>query len=325
MKLILFSFLVCSSALAATDPLPSWNDGANKAAIIEFVNAVSTDKDSKFVAPENRIATFDNDGTLWSEVPTVEVEFTKMRLQEVLQKNPALRSREPYASLLKDPKAALPNLTQKQILDIMATTHADLTEDEFAEKTKEFFSKAVHPKLRVPYTQTAYKPMLELLDLLRAKGFQVFISSGGDTSFMRVITESMYGITPENVIGSNFKNEAIERNGKLVIHRTAKFESINDKAEKPVGIYRRIGKRPILSVGNERNGGDVEHLRFTSEGSGPSLSILINHDDADREAAYNEKDSASLTAAKKYKWQVISMKKDWKQVFNTEARRVGAR
>ncbi|MNJ96863.1 haloacid dehalogenase-like hydrolase [compost metagenome] len=301
---------------AASDPLPSWKEGDVKQSILKFVSDVTTAGGPRFVKVADRIATFDNDGTLWSEVPTVEVEFTKMRLKEVLDTNPALKNREPYKSLLAKGKAAIPMLTQEQILDIMSTTHSGMTEEEFARETTEFFAKARHPKLKVPYTQTTYKPMLELMSYLRNNDFKVFISSGGDLSFMRVVANNIYGVPPENTIGSFFKDKTIERNGKLEIERTAQLEMINDKEGKPVGIVRHIGKRPIFSAGNVRSGGDVEHLRYSSEGKGPSLQLMINHDDAVREAAYQEKDNRSLNAAKKYKWKVVSMKNDWREIYS---------
>lgn len=301
----------------AADPLPSWNDGEVKKSILQFVSDVTSRESPRFVSPDDRIATFDNDGTLWSEVPTVEVEFTKLRLREVLEKNPKLKKQEPYKSLLARGKAAVPSLTQKQILDIMARTHSGMTEAEFSRQVKDFFSTTKHPKLQVPYTETTYKPMLELLSFLKSNGFKIFICSGGDTAFMRVVANDIYNIPSENVIGSFFVDKTIEQDGKLVVMRTPTLAMINDGPNKPVGIMRQIGKRPIFSAGNERTGGDIAHLRFSSEGSLPSLQLMINHDDADREAAYAEKDRASLLAAAKYHWQVVSIKKDWKQIFST--------
>lgn len=305
----------CSQILFAADPLSSWNDGELKKEIISFVSEVTQEKGPKFVKPEDRIATFDNDGTLWCEVPTVELEFTKLRMQAVLKKNPALKAQEPYRSLLKEGRAAVAHLTQKQILDIMARTHSGMSEEVFAQEVQEFFQTAKHPKFQVPYTQTVYQPMLELLAYLRANDFKVFISSGGDISFMRTVATEIYGIPSQNIIGSFFVDKVQENNGKLEIMRTGTLGMMNDAGNKPVGIVRHIGRRPILSVGNERSGGDIEHLRYSREGKGPNLQIMVNHDDAEREAAYQEKDNASLNAAKKYGFKVLSIKKDWKQVF----------
>ncbi|WP_413288437.1 HAD family hydrolase [Bdellovibrio sp. HCB337] len=308
-------FFVSTIGWGASDPLPSWNDGDNKQAILKFVAEVTQEKGERFVKPEDRIATFDNDGTLWSEVPTVEVEFTKERLHEILKKDAKLRSQEPYKSLLAKGKAALPALSQKQILNIMAKTHSGMSEEEFEKEVRQFFALAKHPKLNVPYTQTTYKPMLELVAYLRSKDFKIFISSGGDIAFMRAVTNDIYGVPPQNVIGSFFVDHTIERDGRLQVMRTSTLGLINDKDNKPVGIVRHIGKRPIFAAGNVRSSGDIQHLRYSSEGSGPSLQLMINHDDADREAAYQEKGDPSLNAAKKFSWKIISIKNDWRQVF----------
>jgi hypothetical protein len=316
--LVSFLFAIFTlSAPAATDPLPSWNDGEVKRSIFHFVNDVTAKTSPHFVKPEDRIATFDNDGTLWSEVPNVEVEFTKMRLKDVLDRNASLKKQEPYKTLLSRGKAPVPFLTQKQILDIMARTHSGITEDEFREQVKDFFANTKHPKFQVPYAQTTYKPMLELISYLKNNGFQVFICSGGDTSFTRVAATDIYGIASENVIGSYFVDKTIEQDGKLIIMRTSALAMLNDGPNKPIGIMRQIGKRPIFAVGNERTGGDIAHLRFSSEGRGSSLQIMINHDDPIREFSYSEKDRTSLFAAAKYHWQIVSIKNDWKQVFST--------
>jgi hypothetical protein len=318
LSIYVLCLLIASAAWAKEDPLPSWREGQNKQSILKFVSEVTTEKGLGYVKPEDRIATFDNDGTLWSEVPTVEVEFAKVRLHDVLAKNPSLKQTEPYKSLLAKGKAAVPLLTQKQILDIMARTLSGMTEDEFTKEAREFYSKARHPKLNLPYSQTGYQPMIELMAYLRENNFKVFISSGGDISFMRIVANEMYNVPSENVIGSFFTDKTIEQNGKLIIQRTAQLGMMNDKEGKPVGIQRHIGKRPIFSAGNVRSGGDVEHLRYSSEGPGTTLQLMINHDDAEREAAYAEKDGRSLDAAKKYNWKVISMKNDWKDIFTKQ-------
>ncbi len=315
--LLAFALVFSSSTHAAgTDPLPSWQDGNLKKSIIEFVSEVTMKAGSRFVPPEDRIATFDNDGTLWSEVPTIEVEFTKNRLQEALKKNPNLKKQEPYLSLLKG--TPVTQLTQKQILEIVALTHTGMSEEEFSSEVREFFRTALHPKLQVPYTQTVYQPMLELLAYLRANDFTLFISSGGEISFMREVATTIYGVPSQNIIGSYFVDKLEEKNGRLVAVRTSALGLINDKENKPIGILRHIGKRPIFSVGNERSGGDIAHLRFSRESALPNFQIMINHDDEVREAAYSEKDNASLAAAKKFGFKVLSIKNDWKQVFPSQ-------
>jgi phosphoserine phosphatase len=312
---IILSLLISQTLIAKADVLPTWKDGENKQAIIKFVEKVIDKKSPEYVKPEDRIATFDNDGTLWSEVPTVEVEFTKMRLKEMIQKDPKLAQKEPYKSLVMHKKSP-PKLNQKEMMEVFATTHAGMNENEFAQSVKGFFQQAKHPKLNVPYTQTAYKPMLELISYLKENEFSVFICSGGDTSFMRVVATEIYGIPSQNIIGTSLKDKTVEKDGKLSVIRTDKLDLLNDKEGKPVGINRQIGKRPIFAAGNVRSGGDIDHLRYSKEGALPSLQLMINHDDAKRESAYNEKDNQSLNMAKKYGWKIISIKDDWGDVFS---------
>ncbi|MBS1972081.1 MAG: haloacid dehalogenase-like hydrolase [Bdellovibrionales bacterium] len=312
---VLILILGCSKD-RAVDPLPSWNESVTKKAIIEFVKN-STEEGSKgFIQPEDRIATFDNDGTLWSEVPTVEVSFINSQLKQALARNPALMKKEPFRTVTRYGEKALTKLKMKDIIIIMTTALSGMTEDEFASQTRTFLQTAQHPKYRVPYQNLTYKPMTELVSYLQQRGFKVYICSGGDVAFMRVIAPEIYNIPPENVIGAYFADKAVDRAGKLVIMRTPKLITTNDQAEKPVNILQRIGRRPVFAAGNVRSGGDIEHLRYSSEGSLPSLQLMINHDDADREAAYSEPNNASLIAAKKFNWHVVSMKEDWKQIFN---------
>lgn len=315
MKLFILGAMVFVNAVFAMDQLPSWNEGPAKKAILEFVSKVTNEKGPDYVQPADRIATFDNDGTLWTEVPTVEAEFTKVQLAKLLKKNPELKKKEPYKTILSKSKTHIADLSKEQIMEIMARTHSGMTEEEFASEVKEFFNTARHPKLDVPYTRTTYKPMQELLDYLRGHQFKIFISSGGDTSFMRVVATQIYGIPSENIIGTSFEDKLVQKDGKIEVMRTGKFDLLNDRENKPVGIYQHIGKRPIMSVGNVRNGGDVEHLQFSSENEKLNLQLLINHDDAAREAAYSEKDGKSLKAAATYGFEVVSIKKDWKEIY----------
>lgn len=324
MKKYFFSvifILICACSetkVVVTDPLPSWNEGPIKQRVLQFVRDITLKGGIKYVSPEDRIATFDNDGTLWSEVPLVEVEFTKERLRSLLKKNPSLASRRPYKGLETKGKGALPDLTPKDIMEIMAVTHGGMSEEQFAEDVKSFFKNSISPRFNVAYQKLTYQPMVELVRYLQSQDFKVFICSGGDTSFMRVVASEIYGIPPENIIGSFFNDKTIEKNGKLSILRTSKLGLLNDKAGKPVGILRHIGRRPIFAAGNVRSGGDIEHLRYSSEGRLPSLQLMVNHDDAERESAYAEKDGASLKAAKNFNWQVVSMKNDWKRIFSEE-------
>ncbi|WP_413288192.1 HAD family hydrolase [Bdellovibrio sp. HCB337] len=313
LMLLLGVLVACERA--PVDPLPSWNDGATKAAIIQFVAKVTDEKSDSFIAPEDRIATFDNDGTLWSEVPDAEVAFTEIRLRRILEKRPTLKKREPYKSLLAKSGSRTPHLSQKEVLDILALTHSGMSEDDFANEARGFFMFTQHPKYDVPYQNLTFKPMTELLSYLQSKDFKVYICSGGDLSFLRAIAPELYGVPPENIMGAFFVDTAGEKKGKMIFMRTEKIAGLNDREEKAINIYRHIGRRPIFAAGNIRNGGDIAHLRYSSEGTLPSLQILVNHDDPDREAAYGEKNNESLNAAKKYNWHVVSIKNDWKTVF----------
>jgi len=297
------------------DPLPSWNEGATKSAILDFVKNATHEGSKGFIQLEDRIATFDNDGTLWSEVPTVEVAFINSQLKKTLATNTALRNKRPFNIVMKEGEAALTKLTMSDIITLMTTALAGMSEDEFAAQSKSFLETAQHPKYRVPYQNLTFKPMTELVTYLQENGFQVYVCSGGDKAFMRVIAPQIYGIAPENVIGAYFADKTVEKNGKLIVMRTPKLITTNDKDEKPANIVQFIGRRPVFAAGNVRNGGDIEHLRYSSEGPLPSLQLLVNHDDADREAAYAEPKGESLAAAKKFNWHVVSVKNDWKQVF----------
>lgn len=313
--LIMVLFVLPACTQPAKDPLPSWNEGTTKSAIIDYVNKVIDEKSKSFIHPDDRIATFDNDGTLWSEVPDAEVAFTEIRLRKILEKKPSLKRREPYKSLIAKQGSRTPHLSQKEVLDIVAMTHSGMSEDDFTHEARGFFMFTQHPKYGVPYQNLTFKPMTELVGYLQSNGFKVYICSGGDLSFMRAIVPEVYGVPPENIIGTFFIDDATDKKGKMVFMRTDKIENLNDREHKAINIYRHIGRRPVFSAGNVRNGGDIAHLRYSSEGTLPSLQLLINHDDADREAAYGEKDNASLKAAQKYNWHVVSIKNDWKTVF----------
>lgn len=322
MKTILV--LVLTTTLAGCtkkiiDPLPSWNEGPTKSSIIEFVENATNERNKNFIQPEDRIATFDNDGTLWSEVPTVEVAFINSQLKQALARKPSLMKKEPFRSVVRGGEAAVAKLKMTDIITLMTTALSGMTEDEFASQSRTFLQTNEHPKYRVPYQNMTFKPMTELVGYLQKAGFKVYICSGGDVTFMRVIAPEIYNIPPENVIGAYFADKTVERAGKLVLLRTPKLISTNDMAEKPVNIAQRIGRRPVFAAGNVRSGGDIEHLRYSSEGPLPSLQLMINHDDADREAAYGEANNASIIAAKKFNWHIVSIKNDWKQIFNDNA------
>src|SRR5881397_2498296 len=317
--------LVCALALATTiarataDPLPSWNDGTTKKSITDFVAKVTKEGSSDFVPPEQRIATFDNDGTLWCEQPMYfQLFFAVDRVKALASQHPEWKTKEPFASLLKgDVKAALAG-GEHAILEIIVATHAGMTTAEFEKIVADWIATAKHPKFKRPYTECVYQPMIELLAYLRANGFKTFIVSGGGIEFMRPWTERVYGIPPEQVVGSSGKTKYEMRDGKPVLVKLAEVNFIDDKEGKPVGINQHIGRKPILSAGNVFSGGDIAMLTYCQSHPGATLQLMVNHDDAAREFAYAEPDNASLKAAATNGWNVVSMKDDWKQIFAFE-------
>jgi len=314
--------LLLASAQAA-DPLPSWNDGAAKRSIIDFVGRVTRKGTPDYVAPAARIATFDNDGTLWAEQPMYfQFLFAMDRVKAMAPQHPEWKDREPFASILKgDMKGALAG-GERALMEIVMTTHAGMTTEEFDKTVCDWAATARHPRFNRPYTEMVYQPMLEVLAYLRANGFKTFIVSGGGIEFMRPWVEKAYGIPPEQVVGSSIRTKLEMRDGRPVLVRLPEVDFIDDKAGKPVGINSRIGRRPIASFGN--SDGDREMLEWTQAGLGPRLMVLVRHDDDKREWAYGAESkigtfSDALAAeAKKDGWTVASMKNDWRKVFAFE-------
>ena len=314
-----------ATAARAADPLPSWNDGPAKQSIVAFVEKVTTPGSPDFVPVAERIATFDNDGTLWCEQPVpVQFYFALDRVKALAPQHPEWKNKEPFASLLKgDVKTALAG-GDHAILELFMATHAGMTTEEFEQIVKDWIATAKHPKTGKLFTDMVYQPMLELLAYLRANGFKNFIVSGGGIEFMRPWTEQVYGIPPEQVIGSSIKTKFEMRDGKPVLVRLPELNFNDDKADKPVGINQHIGRRPIAAFGNSV--GDQQMLEYTQGGSGARFVLLVLHDDAAREYAYGParglpdvKLGAFTPAldehAKKDGWTVVSMKDDWKTVF----------
>ena len=307
----------------AADPLASWNDGPAKKAITEFVAKVTKEGSPDFVPPEERIATFDNDGTLWCEQPMYfQLLFALDRVKALAPQHPEWKTKEPFASLLKgDVKAAFAG-GERAMLEIIVVTHAGMTTAEFEQIVKDWIATAKHPKFKRLYTECVYQPMVELLAYLRANGFKTFIVSGGGIEFMRPWTEKAYGIPPEQVVGSSIKTKYEWRDGKPVLMRLPEMSFIDDKTGKPVGINSHIGRRPIAAFGN--SDGDQQMLEWTQAGSGARLMMLVHHDDAVREFAYGAESKigtfsdALMAEAKKNDWTVISMKNDWKVIFPFE-------
>jgi len=315
---LLVSLVPAMSARAA-DHLRSWNDGPAKQAIIEFVKA-TTDKGSpKFVRPEDRIATFDNDGTLWAEQPMYfQMLFALDRVKALAPEHPDWKDQEPFASLLKDDvKGALAG-GERAMLEIVMATHAGMTTEEFTQTVKDWIATAKHPKTGRLYTEMVYQPMLELLAYLRANGFKTFIVSGGGIEFMRPWAEKVYGIPPEQVVGSSIKTKFEMRDGKPVLVRLPEMNFIDDGPGKPAGINSHIGHRPIAAFGN--SDGDLEMLQWTAAGNGKRFCLYVHHTDAEREWAYDRqtpigKLDKGLDEATAKGWTVVDMKNDWKRIF----------
>ncbi len=307
----------------AQDPLPSWNDGATKQSITDFVAKATKEGSPDFVPPNERIATFDNDGTLWCEQPMYfQLLFALDRVKTLAPQHPEWKTKEPFASLLKgNVKGALAG-GEPAIAKIIMVTHAGMTTTEFEKIVTDWIATAEHPKFKKPLTECVYLPMIELLAYLRANGFKTFIVSGGGIEFMRPWTEKVYGVPPEQVVGSSIKTKYEMRHGKPVLVRLPEINFIDDKTGKPIGINSHIGRRPIAAFGN--SDGDQQMLEWTQGGGGARLMMLVHHDDAVREFAYGPDSKigtfsdALMAEAKKDNWTVISMKDDWKKVFAFE-------
>src|SRR5262249_18595379 len=298
------------------DPLPSWNECAAKRGIIDFVTRVTREGGPDFVPVADRIATLDNDGTLWVEKPLpMEVYFLFARVSELAAKDPSLKERQPFKAALEGDAAYFHERGKKAVLELFVGTETGMDQEGFTAEARRFIEQWRHPKLDRPFTELAYQPMIELLAHLRKNGFQTWISSGGTVDFIRVYAPQIYGIPIDQIIGTELKRESRMEGGRLVVWRLPEIEMINDKEGKPVGIDRHIGKRPIFVAGNVGNNGDIAMMEYSKGRAGPSFQLLINHDDDAREFAYAEKDNASLDAAKKYGFTVVSIKSDWKTVF----------
>jgi len=309
-------------AYAQSDPLPSWNNTAPKNAIVEFVEKVTETGSPDFVLPAERIATFDNDGTLWAEQPMYfQAMFIFDRIKQLAPKHPEWNKKEPFASVLKgDVKGALAG-GERALLEMAMATHAGMTTEEFSRIVTEWLSTAKHPKTGRLFTEMVYQPMLELLAYLRVNGFKTFIVSGGGIEFMRPWTERIYGIPPEQVVGSSIKTKYELRDGKPVLMRLPELNFIDDKAGKPVGINQHIGRRPIMAFGN--SDGDFEMLEWTTAGKGLRVGLLVHHTDDKREWAY-DRDShigrldRGIDEGPRLGWIIVNMRDDWRVIFPFE-------
>ena len=306
----------------SADPLPSWNEGATKQAVVDFVEAVTKEGGPDYVAPSERIATFDNDGTLWTEQPAyVQLLFALDRVRALAPQHPEWKTTQPFQAVLEGDMQAVAAAGEHGLLQLVGATHAGMTTAEFEAIVKAWLKGARHPRFKRPFTDLVYQPMLELLAYLRANGFKTFITSGGGIEFMRPWAEAVYGIPPEQVIGSTIEVKLEERDGVPVLVRLPKLDFLDDKAGKPVAIHRFIGRRPIAAFGN--SDGDLEMLQWAAAGKGRSLQLYVHHTDAEREWAY-DKDSSigrldkGLAEARAKGWTVVDMKRDWKVVFPFE-------
>ena len=303
----------------ANDPLSMWNDGPARTAILDFVARVTQNGGRDYVPPAERIATFDNDGTLWCEQPLqVQVFFALDRLQALAAKDPTMKDRQPYKAFLEHDLKTIHELGKKAVFEVAFATHAGGTEDEFEPAARAWLASARHPKLGRLFTQCVYQPQLELLDYLRANGFKTFIVSGGGIDLMRAFAEEVYGIPPEQVVGSSVKTRFELRRDRGVLVKLAELGSFDDREVKPQNIQLHIGRRPILAFGN--SDGDLAMLRYVKSGDGPRLALLLHHDDAEREFAYDRDFNLSplaeaLDRAAEYGITVVGMTRDWKAVF----------
>jgi phosphoserine phosphatase len=307
------------TALAQSDPLPSWNDGPSKQAIVKFVQVVTDAANPQHVPPAARIAVFDNDGTLWSEQPMYFQGFFAFdRVKALAPKHPEWKSKQPFKGILENDMKAVAAAGEKGLLEVVAATHAGMTTEEFAQIVKEWVGQAKHPKLQRPYTDLVFQPMLELLAYLRANGFKTYIVSGGGVEFMRVFAEEVYGIPPEQVVGSVGETKFEMRSGKPVLVKLAKINLVDDKVGKPVGINRFIGRRPIFAFGN--SDGDQQMLEWTAAGDGARFMGIVHHTDAQREWAYDRQSSIgrldkALDEATQKGWTVVDMRQEWKVIY----------
>jgi hypothetical protein len=297
----------------SSDPLPSWNDTPLKKEIIDYVTKVTKEGSPDFIPVENRIATFDNDGTLWAEKPYVQELFAFYRVKKMVEANPALAQKQPFKAVVEKDKTYFEKGGDKALIELVAATHTGMTEDEFEASTKEFFGGAQYPGKNVPLKQIRYQPQLELLNYLRANGFKTFIVTGGTVEVVRAISQDFYGIPKDQVVGTSFKYKFDD--AKNAVLREPALDHFNDKEGKPVGIQLHIGQRPVFACGNEGGAGDLAMLRYSQGNKYPSFQLIVNHNDSIREYNYQEKDNLSLNTAAKYKYHVISIKDDWKKVF----------
>ena len=306
------------------DPLPSWKEGPAKAAILKFVAAVTDKSGEDYVKPVERIAVFDNDGTLWVEHPMyTQLVFAFDRVKELAPQHPEWKTQQPFKALLEGDMKTVGASGMKGLMEIVMATHSGMTAAEFEKTASNWLATHKQPRFKRPYTECVYQPQLELLAYLRANGFKTFIVSGGGIQFMRPWAEKVYGVPPEQVIGSSIKTRFVMQGDQARLVRLPEIDFIDDKDGKPVGIHKFIGRKPILAFGN--SDGDLQMLQYTDTGAGPRLMLLLHHDDGEREYAYDRETHVgrldkALDEANRRKWVVVSMKNDFRTVFAPQAK-----
>ncbi|CAN7419847.1 HAD family hydrolase [Rhizobium sp. LjRoot258] len=316
-RFFLLFLLLPVSAFA--QELPSWNDGTSKQAVVDFVKKVTTEGGADYVAPDDRIAVFDNDGTLWTEQPFYfQLGFILDRVKALAPEHPEWKAKEPFKSILAGDLKGIAKSGERGIVELAMETHAGMTTEDFRKIVIDWFATARHPKTGKPYNEMTFRPMRELLDYLRANGFKTFIVSGGGVEFMRPITEKAYGIPPEQVVGSTITTQYALVDDTPVLNRLPKIDYVDDGPGKPVGINTFIGRRPVFAAGN--SDGDYEMLRWVMAGQGPHFAMIIHHTDADREYAYDRKSDfgrldRALDEAAARNWLLVDMKADWKNIY----------
>lgn len=307
---------------AETDPLPSWNQGSTREAILAFVEAVTEEDGPDFVPVKDRVAVFDNDGNLWSEQPAYfQLFFAIDRVRELAPQHPEWLTTQPFQSILEDDLETFASYGEHGILEVVMATHAGMSAEEFERVVADWLATARHPRFDRPFTDLVYQPMLELIEYLRANDFMVYIVSGGGIDFMRVWVEEVYGVPRDQVVGSSIKTEFVMEEGVAGIRRLAEMDFIDDKGGKPVGINRFIGRRPVLASGN--SDGDLQMMQYTASGEGKRFMLYLHHTDGEREWAYDRESHVGrldkgLKEAEEKGWTVIDMQKDWKVVYPFE-------
>ena len=310
---------ILAGRVVLADPLPSWNEGPSKQAIMEFVRGVTDKSSLQYVPPEQRIATFDHDGTLWAEQPMYFQGFFALdRVKALAPQHPEWKDKQPFKAILENDTKALVASGEKGAVEVLMASHAGMTTGEFEKIVKDWLATAKHPRFNRPFPDLVFQPMLELLAYLRTNGFKTFIVSGGGVEFVRTFSEERYGIPPEQVIGSSIKMKFEVRDGRPVLVRLPDVDFIDDGPGKPVGIQKLIGRRPLAAFGN--SDGDHPMLQWTAAGEGPRFMLIVHHTDAEREWAYDRQSlvgrlDKALEEAQRRGWTVVDMKRDWKRVF----------